>query len=216
MLWPSWPPPSAVPIFRGRKWLPAGGCQEGEAISCDPSLRLTSVDVCPGSPITALRTPRLWAQKSRLCSSVHPRRTSGAAFHPSGGCGLVSGTQCRPKGERPKPVSNGNRRKGEKTFKESSLPARSCLRCTQHNVLQNLSWNPENPPWRRKGVEAEPHWSAPPNRGLGPWSWALLPQISTNQCLGVGLDTLPLRYGSQNKWTIFTLFLAKVVLLFSW
>lgn len=48
--------------------------------------------------------------------------------------------KCCPMDERPTPASNGNWRKGEKTFKESSLPARSCRRRAHtrtHNVLQN-------------------------------------------------------------------------------
>lgn len=64
----------------------------------------------------------------------------GAAVHPSREHGCVSGAKGLVD-EHPRPVSNGNQRKGEKTFKASSLPARSRRRrahtCT-HNVLQNF------------------------------------------------------------------------------
>lgn len=64
----------------------------------------------------------------------------GAAIHPSREHGCVSGAKGLVD-EHPRLASNGNQRKGEKTFKASSLPARSrrsrAHACT-HNVLQNF------------------------------------------------------------------------------
>lgn len=107
--------------------------------------------LCPGLSHRIL-TP-LWKipgfERGRACSTLsgggprqgHPRRPAGAAVHLGGGRGCVSGAKGCPMDERPRPASNENRRKGEKTFKESSLLARSCRRRAHtrtHNVLRNF------------------------------------------------------------------------------
>lgn len=138
-----WPCPS----LGGWKGAWTRGWQEGETISICWGLIHECSFVGLGQQLLTALQKLLGCQRGRSRSALSgdgPRQghsgSRGAAIHPSREHGCVFGAKSLVD-EHPRLASNGNQRKGEKTFKASSLPARSRRRrahtCT-HNVLQNF------------------------------------------------------------------------------